>query len=382
MRVTNRVTNTAMNRKYTTGVNDVHGRLNKAMNRVSSGKAYENAAENPLAYYQGKKLDNQYQDVESKMELISDLEKRLEEQEGGAYAIQNQLAEAQKKVVYITSDSNNGEHTVATVREDFVQRAQFMVNELNSQYRDYYIFGGCDVTSTPFELSIETNQSVTLTYNHTFPGTTTVETMKLTWTLNGDKLEMNEGTAGDLDKIINAMQEQGRVDIGYGLISDRNTLMDTYTGGMNVLAGLSSDAVVAGMKGANPADMKQKVFDQLKESPIGLLAEGILRCDDRMNGGDAGTFSNGMNALIDTMSDTHTRIGIVYSDLGNKYSLLEDMESKLKKQHQSLEAQYKDKLGADPYEAIMDMFSEQYSYSACLQLGSKMMQSSLFDFIR
>ena len=28
------------------------------------------------------------------MELISDLEKRLEEQEGGAYAIQNQLAEA------------------------------------------------------------------------------------------------------------------------------------------------------------------------------------------------------------------------------------------------------------------------------------------------
>lgn len=77
MRVTNRVTNTAMNRKYTTGVNDVHGRLNKAMNRVSSGKAYENAAENPLAYYQGKKLDNQYQDVESKLELISDLEKRL-----------------------------------------------------------------------------------------------------------------------------------------------------------------------------------------------------------------------------------------------------------------------------------------------------------------
>ena len=257
-----------------------------------------------------------------------------------------------------------------------------MVNELNSQYRDYYVFGGSDVTTTPFELSIETNQSVTLTYNHTFPGTTTVETMKLTWTLNGDKLEMNEGTAGDLDKIINAMQEQGRVDIGYGLISDRNTLMDTYTGGMNVLAGLSSDAVVAGMKGANPADMKQKVFDQLKESPIGLLAEGILRCDDRMNGGDAGTFSNGMNALINTMSDTHTRIGIVYSDLGNKYSLLEDMESKLKKQHQSLEAQYKDKLGADPYEAIMDMFSEQYSYSACLQLGSRMMQSSLFDFIR
>ena len=59
MRVTNRVTNTALNRRYTSGVNDVHSRLNKAMNRVSSGAQYENAAENPLAYYEGKKMDNQ-----------------------------------------------------------------------------------------------------------------------------------------------------------------------------------------------------------------------------------------------------------------------------------------------------------------------------------
>ena len=35
------------------------------------------------------------------------------------------------------------------------------------------------------------------------------------------------------------------MDIGYGTISDRETLMDTYTGGLNAITGLSSDAVRA-----------------------------------------------------------------------------------------------------------------------------------------
>lgn len=128
--------------------------------------------------------------------------------------------------------------------------------------------------------------------------------------------------------------------------------------------------------------MQTTVEDRLKDCPIGLLAQGILISDRRMAGGAAGDFSSGMNDLIDKMSSTHSFVGTVYSDLGNKYSLLGDLETKLKKQKQSLEEQYKDKLGADPYQAIMDMFSEQYSYSASLQLGSKIMQSSLFDFIR
>lgn len=379
MRVTNRVTNTALNRRYTSGVNDVHSRLNKAMNRVSSGAQYENAAENPLAYYEGKKMDNQYQDIESKLSLITDLQKRLEEQEGGAYAIQTTLAEAQKKVIYVDSDSNNGLTSISTVRDDLVQKAQFMVNELNSQYRDYYIYGGSDVSTTPFSLSVVTNDSITLTYSHTFPGDSQATKMDVTWKMVGTSVDMSitsNGANGDVKDIIKAMKEQGRVDVGYGLISDRNTLLDTYTGGMNLLTGLSSDAVIAGVS-------EQEVKDRLYDCPIGLLAQGILTCDKRIAGqSSAGDFSSGMNGLIDKMSSTHSLVSTVYSDLGNKYSLLGDLETKFKKQKQSLEEQYRDKLGADPYQAIMDMFSEQYSYSASLQLGSRIMQSSLFDFIR
>ena len=260
-----------------------------------------------------------------------------------------------------------------------VQKAQFMVNELNSQYRDYYIYGGSDVSTTPFSLSVVTNDSITLTYSHTFPGDSQATKMDVTWKMVGTSVDMSitsNGANGDVKDIIKAMKEQGRVDVGYGLISDRNTLLDTYTGGMNLLTGLNSDAVIAGVS-------EQEVKDRLYDCPIGLLAQGILTCDKRIAGqSSAGDFSSGMNGLIDKMSSTHSLVSTVYSDLGNKYSLLGDLETKFKKQKQSLEEQYRDKLGADPYQAIMDMFSEQYSYSASLQLGSRIMQSSLFDFIR
>ena len=45
-----RVTTTAAYRNFSGSVNDVHSRLNKSMNKISSGKAYEKAADNPLAY--------------------------------------------------------------------------------------------------------------------------------------------------------------------------------------------------------------------------------------------------------------------------------------------------------------------------------------------
>ena len=140
-----RVTNSSYYRNFTNSINDVHGRLNKSMNKVSSGKAYEKASDNPLAYYEGKKIDNQYQDTLSKLGLITNVKNRLYQQELGARSIQNRLSEAKKKIEYVRSDSNNSDmQIVQTVRDDLLQKQQSMVNDLNAQYQNNYIFGGSD----------------------------------------------------------------------------------------------------------------------------------------------------------------------------------------------------------------------------------------------
>lgn len=386
MRVTNsRVTNTAMNRKFGSSVNDVHSKLNKAMNKISSGRAYESAAENPLAYYEGKKLDNKYQNLQTQLNLLGDLKHRLEEQESGAYSIQTKLAEAQSRMIYIRSSNNNeGEQTVETIRQDFLQKGQFMANCLNGQYEDYYVFGGSDVSTPPFSLS---SDGMELTFTHKFPGDANPTTMKMkleedgTMTFSGtDKDGAVTDENATLVNITRAMREQGRVDVGYGDIANRDTLLDTFTGGLNVLTGLNSDS----LKQMSDAEAEAKIRERLLDSPIFLLGQAVNACNKRLEDGESGSaeFSETIGKLIDKTTTTHSLIGTVYSDIGTKWATMDGLETKHKKTSQNLQEQYKDKLGADPYESIMEMYSYQYSYSASLQIGSRLMQSSLFDFIR
>ncbi len=145
-----RVTTTAAYRNFSGSVNDVHSRLNKSMNKISSGKAYEKAADNPLAYYEGKKIDNQYLDTLSKLNLIPDVKNRLYQQELGIRDIQSRLSKAKGRVEYILNDTNNADPgLVQTTRDELLAFQQTMANDLNAQYQDFYIYGGNDVSLLP-----------------------------------------------------------------------------------------------------------------------------------------------------------------------------------------------------------------------------------------
>lgn len=376
-----RVTNTSTNRNFTSGINDVHSKLIKSFNKLSTGKAYEAAADNPLDYYEGKKIDNQYLDTISKLSLISDVKNRLYEQELGARSIQDTLSKAKLKVEFAASATNNSsDTTVQTVRDDLLQKQQSIVNELNAQFQNCYIFGGNDLSTTPFTLS---EDGTTLTFTHQFPGDTTAT--KITMELKEDPT--SPGTysydISDPDKLLQAMREQGRIDIGYGNISNKNTLLDTYTGGINLLTGLNSDTLNA----MSDADAKAAIQERLDKSPLGLIGSAVMtmndHIDDLKNGtADCSAFSEKMGEVMEEMTLTEHYVSTVYSDLGNKYSLLETTESKLTLSKQHLTEQYADKMGADPYEAVMEMYSYQYSYSAAQQVATRLFQSSLFDFMR
>lgn len=383
-----RVTNAPMYRKYSTAVNDVHSKLNKSMNKISSGAAYEAAADNPLAYYQGKKMDHQYQDVESKLQLMSDVQNRIYQQELGAREIQSLLSKAKNTdIEYILNGTNNKDMTtVGTIQSSLLQKQQSMVNTLNAQYENFYIYGGNDLSTAPFTMS---GDGKTLTYSHQFPGdaNATKIVLNMTANANGDGygFEVDLGASVDgnnaafanqdaaLETIQKAMIERGYVDLGYGTIDDKTTLLDTFTGGFNVLTGLSADKAAA----LKPDEL----LDALNKSSVGLMGQAIAATETYLDDGDLDKYTSYLGGVMDEMTLTEDKISNVYSDLGTKYSLIDTTEDRLKDIKYGLIEQYKDKLGADPYESVMEMFSFQQSYNASLQLSSKLMESSLFNFI-
>ncbi|MDE6961038.1 MAG: flagellar hook-basal body protein [Lachnospiraceae bacterium] len=282
-----------------------------------------------------------------------------------------------------------------TLKSDLLQKAQTMVNDLRSQYQDFYVYGGNDVSTPPFSLSADGTK---LTFSHKFPGETDVTNFEMELKKNGDnyEFELLSGTGsdgkqlGDINKLVQAMSEHGYMDLGYGDIRSRDTLLDTFTGGMNVLTGMNSDTIQSlypldnngVITGANAANAEKDIMKRLTDGPLGTVLQGVAALDQYADDGDPDVLDDQLEKLIGDMTEAEHVISTVYSDLGNKYKTLENTEDRLNALTDSLKVQYKDIVGADPYESILEMYNNQYAYNAALQVGSNLMQSSLFDFVR
>lgn len=423
-----RVTNSATYRNFTTSVNDVHAQLNRSMNKISSGRQYENAAESPLSYYRGKRIDDQYQDALSKSTLLTDIKNRIYQQELGARDIQKLLANAKNKVQEARTGTTSDE-ALGTLQADLLQKQHQIIDDLNGQYENFYIYGGNDLSSTPFSLSADGS---TLTYTHkyaSYPDDSLSIEMQLVYdsaeadppykfeitsvkdskgndvVKNANGVDIPNPTLGDISNygkslLVEAMSEQGRVDIGYGDISSKNpqytakgldirdTLLDTYTGGFNLLTGINSDEVIARKKADPPAtpSAKEFIMERLNKSPLALIGQASLAIKNNLDGGADAINKEELHSIlgvtIQDMTITEHTVSTVYSDLGNKYKLLEDTDSRLKILQDSLTEQYKDILGADPYASVLEMYNNNYAYNAALRVGSQLMSSSLFDFMR
>lgn len=379
-----RVTNASTYRNFTSSVNNVHLALNKSMNKVSSGEAYERASDAPLAYFEGKKIDGLYQDTLTKSALIKDISNRIYQQELGARTIQDIISSsggAKNKVQFAITDTTS-DASLQTTMEDLLQKQQEVVDALNVQYSDYFVFGGNDYKNAPFSLE-QTNDGPVLTYTHQFPGDANPTEIKLPLKkgANGSyEFDLQPGLT-EMQDIRRAMKEQGRIDIGYGTIFDHDTLLDTFTGGLNLLTGITSDAAAS----SNVSD--QDIIDKLNSSAFAVVAKATQYISDYLNNKPTTADTNAamdekLRDVLVEMTGAEQTLSTVYSDLGNKYRLLETTESRLKTKADNLTKQYADKLGADPYEAIMEMYNNNYAYNAALKVGSQLMSSSLFDFVR
>ena len=406
-----RVTARTYYQDYAKSVNDIHTKLNKTMEQVGSGRKFDESKEDPIAYYAGKRIENQHTDADAKKSIIDDVKNRLYQQERGALSIQEDMREVNKRVINLSNDPTNANPaTVQTFESEFKQRLNSVVNTLNSQYDNFYVYGGNDMTTVPFSLKEDldgANPSITLTYTHKFPGDEKATELNIKYSYDGTNYK-NEfsgkdgnGTAlnetDSLKLILSAMREQGKMSTGYGSLRDRSTLIDTYTGGLNMITGLSSDTLkglsdsdaIARIKGASNGGAVNAQEDSLVNTPVALISKSILTSHNYIKAIESNTnvstakerFHKDMSDFINQNDDSESRVSDTYRVLGIKYAALESTQEKLDLTMDTLQAEYSSKLAIDPYDAVVKMYSYQYSYNAAMKVGSNIMQSSLFDFV-
>ena len=388
-----RVTASTFYKDYAKSVQDLKSIYNKSMQQVSSGKKYENAYESPLDYYAGKKIDNLYNDVVTKDTMIKDVINRLEQQETASRTFYSEMSDLNIKYEQMASASYQGlESTVDTMHTYMLSKQQTMTQDLNTTYENYFIMGGNDQTTVPFTMS---QDGMTLSYHHKFPGESNATVMEMkydpdTKSFSYSGTDANGNTLTEdktLDKILTAMREQGRMSLGYGDINTVETLPDTYYGGLNMVTGLTSDK----LRAMNDADAKEAIKSAMNTSAFGLNAQAVDATNNfyeafkktdaeketayqRLNEDLSYVIGNLDHAMIN-VSNTFRRIGVATATL-------DEVDNQLQIAEDTYIKEYNDHMAIDTYDAIVQMYQHMYSYNAAMQVGSKIMQNSLFDFVQ
>ena len=406
-----RVTARTYYQDYAKSVNDLHSKLNKSMEQVGNGRKFNEAKEDPIAYYAGKRIENQHTDADAKKTIIDDVKNRLYQQEKGALSIQEDMRAVNTRIIALKNDTMNAvPGTVATYESEFVQRLNSMVNTLNSQYDNFYVYGGNDMTTVPFSLQKDLDgapPSITLTYTHKFPGDQKATELHMKYSFDGtnykNEVSGKDGDGNALNEadsmklMLSAMREQGRMSTGYGSLRDRSTLLDTYTGGLKMVTGLCSDRLnglsdsdaLSRIKGASNGAAVNPQEDSIMNSPVALLSKAILTSHQYIDALKTNTnvstakerFHKDMSEFINQNDDSEARVSDTYRVLGIKYAALEATQKTLDITMDTLQAEYSSKLAIDPYDAVVKMYSYQYSYNAAMKVGANIMQSSSFDFV-
>ncbi|SFG24557.1 hypothetical protein [Oribacterium sp. WCC10] len=396
-----RVTSSSFYKDYAQSVQDQKYKYNKSMEQVQTGRKYDTAAESPLDYYAGKKIDNLYNDAVTKDTMIKDVMNRMEQQEAASRTLYSQMGDLNIKYEQMASASFQGlESTVDTMHTYMLNAQQTMTQDLNTTYENYYVMGGNDGTTVPFTMS---DDGYTLTYHHKFAGDDAETTMNLKYNPTNKVFEYSgtdkNGQPMDEDatlkKIVTAMREQGRMSLGYGDITNVRTLPDTYYGGLNMITGVTSDQLrdqdtetLSPNLDANIATFREA----MNKSGFALNARAIAATDkytksfsdgstedqraavcEEMNADLAHILQN-WDSAMNSVSNTFRRIGVATATL-------EDVQYRLQTAQDSYIEEYNDHMAIDTYDAIVKMYQNQFSYNAAMQVGSKIMQNSLFDFV-
>ena len=388
-----RVTASTFYKDYAKSVQDLKSIYNKSMQQVSSGKKYENAYENPLDYYAGKKIDNLYNDVVTKDTMIKDVINRLEQQETASRTFYSEMSDLNIKYEQMASASYQGlESTVDTMHTYMLSKQQTMTQDLNTTYENYFVMGGNDQTTVPFTMS---QDGMTLSYHHKFPGESNATVMEMkydpdTKSFSYSGTDANGNTLTEdktLDKILTAMREQGRMSLGYGDINTVETLPDTYYGGLNMVTGLTSDK----LRAMNDADAKEAIKSAMNTSAFGLNAQAVDATNnfyEAFNKTDAEKeaayqrLNEDLSYVIGNLDHAMINVSNTFRRIGVATATLDEVDNQLQIAEDTYIKEYNDHMAIDTYDAIVQMYQHMYSYNAAMQVGSKIMQNSLFDFVQ
>lgn len=338
MRVANaRITNPSIVRNYTTNLNRNLAGLNKASVRVRTQRKFDTMAEDASSGVRAMQLRRVMQHAESYMDTAKTVKSTLSSAEGQMMQI-NDLGQAIAERYTYALNGTNSPDEMKTFVEEITQYRDQILNCANGKFSDRYLFGGTNTTERPFTV----DEDGSLLYQ-------------------GVPVKDMADDEGNVKAEYQYLFEDAYyVDLGMGIANNEDgTLIETT-------------AFKASYNGLD--------FLGIGENNIYEVCNEII---DALSSGDYGSFvANDYTAsLLDKITYSYKEVAVNVTDIGAQDQYLDYTISRFESEMNNMIERQDELEFIDPAEAIMEFKMQEYIYNAALQMGQRLLQPTLFNFI-
>ena len=321
-----RLTNNMISKGYLKSLNSSQTEMNDMNTRIAAKRKYIKFSKNPVNAMKAMKVRQSLSRIDVYSSNLSSAQDILNQYESTISNINSLVTEATAQFMQgITGTSDESvRRTVADALRGFQKS---ILAAANAKYAGDYIFGGNNTGDIPFSISA------------------------------GGKLlykgqDVDTGVFGPEERLI---------DIGIGLTKDADGKIITQTA-MNIS---NSGAELLGT-GIDTDGITNNLYNLLGEMA------------DILENNEADKFDIYTNKLQKKADD----IRIQYVNVGEKSDYISFFTERLKSEQVNLQIN-QSKLESIDFAESITIFGElELAYNACLQMGTKILQPSLLDFLR
>lgn len=321
-----RITQKNLTRAYLSGLNRNISQLSKSNERLSSGKRINKVSDNVTDAQKALKVRNQLRNNEQFVRNIQSIQNEISAQESSAMQMNEILIDVKELLVKAGSGVNSDSDKLIIANE-ISQLNKSILQLVNVKTSDRYTFSGLN-NEAPIQVDASGNVL-----------------------FNGVNVDDILETDLDNDSIF--------IDIGIGLKFDtqvdQSSVVQLNTSAIHLLGyGKNGNGTPN-----NLVSLLNKVVSDLKVGDVSQISE----------------YQKQLSKSVD-------RVLVQVTDIGTRYAYLENSISRLENEKLNLTDQQNHLESIDYEEETILNKSYDMAYQIILQLGSKVLPLSIFDFMR
>lgn len=345
-----RVTNKMLTSRYTRDLNKSLSNLNTLSQKVDTGRKFFKGSEDPIGAVKAYRLRREYLKNEDYLTNIEEADSIFTSAESNLMGINKNLNGVYTSYLKgITGTMGQDERKIISKELEKIQES--MITTLNSTFNEKYLFSGASMENPPFEVKFDSATNRNQLY---YKG------------INVSIADQNAAPGSDekiaYDKLEALSKEKMFIDLGLSLkvsdtgVVDENSVFDLAIPGIKFLG-----------FGKNNTGINNNIYDLITDIR-GALEDPNFSIDT-------------ISPLITNFEKQKNETLKEITNLGAKTNYIDFIKTRTEDNNLNLTEKINSVEYIDPAEAIMDWKMQQYSYTAALQMGTKLIQPSFIDFM-